>query len=150
MNAALRSLALAGGLALASLHAAPAAPPPAPFKLTSPAFADNAPLAKKFAGDRQGQSKLRRPKHFATAEMGQPASRNQQLRLDDDRPRGPRRTGRCAYGDLWHPGLGDRLRRGRTQQALGQVRRWQEHDGAADLFRPLHAAWRLASLYASS
>jgi Raf kinase inhibitor-like YbhB/YbcL family protein len=44
---------LAGGLIVASFCAAPAAPPPGPFKLTSPAFADNAPLAKKNAGDRK-------------------------------------------------------------------------------------------------
>jgi hypothetical protein len=38
--------------------------------------------------------------------------------------------------------------RGRTQQALGQVRRRQEHDGAGDIFRPGHAAeCRLAPLY---
>src|ERR1700691_2814074 len=43
------SLLLAGGLVFGSFHGAPAAP--APFKLTSPAIADNAPLAKKFAGD---------------------------------------------------------------------------------------------------
>ena len=53
MKIALRNLVLAGCLVLASLHTAPAAPPPAPFKLTSPAFADNAPLARKFAGDRK-------------------------------------------------------------------------------------------------
>jgi Raf kinase inhibitor-like YbhB/YbcL family protein len=53
MKFAVRSLLLAGGLMLASLHSAPAAPPPEPFKLTSPAFDDNAPLAKEFAGDRK-------------------------------------------------------------------------------------------------
>jgi len=53
MNVAVRSLFLAGGLVFASLHTTPAAAPPEPFKLTSPAFADNAPLDKKFAGDRK-------------------------------------------------------------------------------------------------
>jgi Raf kinase inhibitor-like YbhB/YbcL family protein len=53
MKVSVRSLLLAGGLAIASLRAAPAAPPPAPFTLTSPAFADNAPLANKYAGDRK-------------------------------------------------------------------------------------------------
>lgn len=49
-----KSLLLAGGLLLASLPVAPAAPPSAAFRLSSPAFADGAPLAKKFAGDRKG------------------------------------------------------------------------------------------------
>ena len=53
MKVAVKSLLLAGGLALALLHAVSAAPPPEPFRLTSPAFADNAPLAEKFAGDRK-------------------------------------------------------------------------------------------------
>ena len=54
MKLGLGSLLLAGGLVLASFCAAPAAQPAGPFKLTSPAFADNGPLAKKNAGDRAG------------------------------------------------------------------------------------------------
>jgi Raf kinase inhibitor-like YbhB/YbcL family protein len=53
MKFGMRSLLLAGGLVLASLHAAPVAQAAGDFKLTSPAFADNAPLAKKNAGDRK-------------------------------------------------------------------------------------------------
>jgi Raf kinase inhibitor-like YbhB/YbcL family protein len=53
MRAITGSLLLASGLVLASLHAAPAAGAAEPFKLTSAAFADNAPLAKKNAGDRK-------------------------------------------------------------------------------------------------
>jgi Raf kinase inhibitor-like YbhB/YbcL family protein len=51
MKTAITSLLVAGGLLLMSPPAAPAAPPA--FELTSPAFADNAPLDKKFAGDRK-------------------------------------------------------------------------------------------------
>jgi hypothetical protein len=53
MKTALGGLFLTSGLLLASLHTAPAAPPPEPFKLSSPALADDAPLDKKFAGDRK-------------------------------------------------------------------------------------------------
>jgi Raf kinase inhibitor-like YbhB/YbcL family protein len=48
-----KTLLLAGVLALASVRVTPAAEPAEPFSLTSPAFSDNAPLAKKFAGDRK-------------------------------------------------------------------------------------------------
>src|SRR5579859_6851576 len=53
MKVAVRTLLLATGLTLASLRGAPAAPPTPPFELMSPAFADNAPLASKYAGDRK-------------------------------------------------------------------------------------------------
>lgn len=48
MKIGITSLLLAGGLAVASFRSASAAEP---FQLTSPAFADNAPLAVKNAGD---------------------------------------------------------------------------------------------------
>jgi len=48
-----KTLLLVGVLALASVRVTPAAEPAEPFSLTSPAFSDNAPLAKKFAGDRK-------------------------------------------------------------------------------------------------
>jgi Raf kinase inhibitor-like YbhB/YbcL family protein len=48
------SLLLAGGLTLSLFGAVPIAEAAGPFTLTSPAFADNAPLATKFAGDRKG------------------------------------------------------------------------------------------------
>ncbi len=44
---------MAGALVLASFCVAPAARAAGVFKLTSPAFADDAPLARKFAGDRK-------------------------------------------------------------------------------------------------
>jgi len=53
MKLGMKSLLLAGGLALAAFCVAPAARAAEPFKLTSPAYADNAPLAKKSAGDRK-------------------------------------------------------------------------------------------------
>jgi hypothetical protein len=81
-----------------------------------------------------------------TAEMGEPAGRDHELRPVVDRPRGARRIGRGAHGHLRHPRLGDRLCGRRTQQTLGQVCRRQEHDGVTDLFRPLHAARGLAPL----
>jgi Raf kinase inhibitor-like YbhB/YbcL family protein len=51
MKIGIGSLLLASGLVLASVRAAPVAQAAEPFKLTSPAFADNAPLDKKYAGD---------------------------------------------------------------------------------------------------
>jgi Raf kinase inhibitor-like YbhB/YbcL family protein len=56
MKFAMRNLLLAGGLVLASPGFTLAAPAPEPFKLTSPAYADNAPLAKKNAGNREGNA----------------------------------------------------------------------------------------------
>ena len=56
MKLGMKSLLLAGGLVLASFGGAPAAKDPDPFRLTSPSFADNAPLAKKNAGDRAGNA----------------------------------------------------------------------------------------------
>lgn len=53
MKLAIGSLLLAGGLVLSSFCAAPVVQAEEPFKLTSSAFADNAPLAKKYAGDRK-------------------------------------------------------------------------------------------------
>lgn len=53
MKLGIGSLLLVGGLALASFSAAPVARAAGPFKLTSPAFSDDAPMAKKFAGDRE-------------------------------------------------------------------------------------------------
>ena len=53
MKLCMKSLLLAGGLVLASVRTTPAAEPAEPFSLTSPAFADNAPLATKNAGDRK-------------------------------------------------------------------------------------------------
>jgi Raf kinase inhibitor-like YbhB/YbcL family protein len=53
MKLCMRSLLLAGGLVLASVRTAPTAEPAEPFSLTSPTFADNAPLATKNAGDRK-------------------------------------------------------------------------------------------------
>ncbi len=53
MKLGIKFLLLAGGLAVASLTAAPVARAAEPFKLTSPAFKDDAPLAKKNAGDRK-------------------------------------------------------------------------------------------------
>jgi hypothetical protein len=49
----MKSLLLLGGLALATSCAASAAQAADPFMLSSPAFKDNAPLAKKYAGDRK-------------------------------------------------------------------------------------------------
>jgi hypothetical protein len=49
----MKCLVLLGGLALASFSAAPAARSAEPFRLTSPALEDNAPLATKNAGDRK-------------------------------------------------------------------------------------------------
>ena len=54
MKSGLGSLLLAGGLLLSSFGAAPVVRAAEPFELTSPAFADNAPLAQKYAGDRKG------------------------------------------------------------------------------------------------
>jgi Raf kinase inhibitor-like YbhB/YbcL family protein len=54
MTLGLGRLLLAGSLVLASFSAVPAARAAGPFKLSSPAFADNAPLAKQNAGDRAG------------------------------------------------------------------------------------------------
>jgi Raf kinase inhibitor-like YbhB/YbcL family protein len=51
MKTGMRSLLFAGGLALAAFCVAPAARAAEPFKLSSPAFVDNGPLAKKNAGD---------------------------------------------------------------------------------------------------
>jgi Raf kinase inhibitor-like YbhB/YbcL family protein len=53
MKPGLGSLLLAGALVAASLCATPAARAAEPFTLTSPAYADNAPLAAKNAGDRK-------------------------------------------------------------------------------------------------
>jgi Raf kinase inhibitor-like YbhB/YbcL family protein len=55
MKLGMKSLLLMGALVLVPFREAPAAQPPAaePFTLTSPAFADNAPLAVKNAGDRK-------------------------------------------------------------------------------------------------
>jgi Raf kinase inhibitor-like YbhB/YbcL family protein len=53
MKLGTRSLLLVGTLAVASLGASMVAWGAEPFKLTSPAYSDNAPLAKKNAGDRK-------------------------------------------------------------------------------------------------
>lgn len=53
MKLGLGRLLLACSLMIASLCSAPAAPAAGPFKLTSPALDDNAPLAQKNAGDRK-------------------------------------------------------------------------------------------------
>jgi Raf kinase inhibitor-like YbhB/YbcL family protein len=53
MQPGMKSLLLLGGLALATSCAASAAQAADPFMLSSPAFKDNAPLAKKYAGDRK-------------------------------------------------------------------------------------------------
>jgi hypothetical protein len=53
MKLGLGSLLLGGGLIFASFCAAPARAAE-PFKLTSPAFGDNTPLATKYAGERAG------------------------------------------------------------------------------------------------
>jgi len=53
MKVSITGLLLAGGLALASIAAIPAARAAEPFKLSSPAFQDNAPLATKNADDRK-------------------------------------------------------------------------------------------------
>jgi Raf kinase inhibitor-like YbhB/YbcL family protein len=54
MKFGMRGLLLAGGLVLASVRPVLADKPPEPFKLTSSTVADNAPLAKKYAGNREG------------------------------------------------------------------------------------------------
>jgi Raf kinase inhibitor-like YbhB/YbcL family protein len=54
MKFRMNNLLLAAGLVLASFGAAPMARSAEPFMLTSPAFADNAPLAVKNAGDAAG------------------------------------------------------------------------------------------------
>jgi len=51
MKIGTKSLLLAGGLAVALLGAVTTSRAADPFELTSPEFADNAPLAKKNAGD---------------------------------------------------------------------------------------------------
>lgn len=53
MKAGMKTLLFAGGLAFAAFCVAPTARSAEPFELSSPAFADNAPLAKKYAGDRK-------------------------------------------------------------------------------------------------
>lgn len=53
MKRVMKILLFAGGLALAAFCVTPAVRSEEPFKLTSPAFADNAPLATKNAGDRK-------------------------------------------------------------------------------------------------
>jgi Raf kinase inhibitor-like YbhB/YbcL family protein len=52
----MKSLLLAGGLTLASFAVAPVARSAEAFMLTSPAYADNAPLAAKNAGDAPGNA----------------------------------------------------------------------------------------------
>jgi Raf kinase inhibitor-like YbhB/YbcL family protein len=54
MKLGLRSLLLAGGVIVVSFHAVPVARSAEPFTLNSPEFTDNAPLEKKYAGDRKG------------------------------------------------------------------------------------------------
>jgi Raf kinase inhibitor-like YbhB/YbcL family protein len=51
MKLGIANLLLAVGLLLSSFFTVASAQAAAPFKLTSPAFADNAPLATKYAGD---------------------------------------------------------------------------------------------------
>lgn len=53
MKPGIGSLLLAGGLVLASICLAPVARAADPFRLISPAFGDNDPLAEKNAGDRK-------------------------------------------------------------------------------------------------
>ncbi len=53
MKTGMIRLLLAAAVSLASFQGAPVARAAEPFRLTSPAFSDNAPLAGKYAGDRK-------------------------------------------------------------------------------------------------
>ncbi len=140
----LGSLFVASGIVLASCWTIQAASAAEPFMLTSSTFKDGTPLAKKNAGDRKDNpncvgENVSPPLSWSNPPAG--------TKSHDGRPGRQRWDGCGSLGRLRHSSLGDRLRGGRGQQVIAQLRRWQGDERSGDLFGPVHASGSAAPLH---
>jgi hypothetical protein len=117
------------------------------FTLASPSFEDNGKLAVKNAGNDKSNPNCVGENVSPPLEWRNPPTGTKSFALILVDPEGPRRPWGGALGRLRHPCIGDEIYRGRSEQAFGQIHRREGYAQSRYLFRPMHAAWELASLY---